>query len=136
MTVEYLDLSDYLAIAAEVTGLDLDTVIKVAILDLADSALHAPLAGFGDTDFHPDFVDKAAVLVVRLTKNHPLPDGNKRAAWVALRVFVDMNGWTWSPKPDIDEAEQAMLAIASSEWAEDEAADWLRRHLTPPVTSD
>lgn len=47
-----------------------------------------------------------------------------------------MNGWTWGPKPDIDEAEQAVLAIASGEWAEDEAADWLRRHLAPPVTSD
>lgn len=136
MTVEYLDLADYLAIAAEVTGLDIDTLIKVTNLDLADSALHAPSAGFGGTDFYPDFVDKAAVLIVRLAKNHPLPDGNKRAAWVSLRSFVDMNGWTWQPKPDVDEAEQAVLAIASGEWAEGEAADWLRRHLIPPVTSD
>lgn len=136
MTVEYLDLADYLAIAAEVTGLDVDTVIKVANLDLADSALHAPSAGFGDTDFYPDFIDKAAVLVVRLTKNHPLPDGNKRAAWISLRVFVNTNGWTWHPKPDIDEAEQAMLAIASGEWGEDEAADWLRQYLAPPTTAD
>jgi len=35
-------------------------------------------------------VDKAAVLVVRLAKNHPRPDGNKRVAWVALRLFVDI----------------------------------------------
>ncbi len=39
--------------------------MKVTDLNLADSALHAPAAGFGDTDFYPDFVDKAAVLVVR-----------------------------------------------------------------------
>lgn len=45
MRVEYLDLADYLAIAAEVTGLDVDTVTKIAHLDLADSALHAPSAG-------------------------------------------------------------------------------------------
>lgn len=136
MTVEYLDLTDYLAIAAEVTGLDIDTVIKVTNLDLADSALHAPSAGFGDTDFYPDFIDKAAVLVVRIAKNHPLPDGNKRSAWVSLRAFVDMNGWSWSPRPDVDDAEQAVLAIASGEWSEDEAADWLRQHLSPPDTSD
>ena len=55
-------------------------LMKVTKLDLADSALHAPAAGFGDTDFYPDFIDKAAVLVVRLAGNHPLPDGNKRAA--------------------------------------------------------
>jgi death on curing protein len=38
------------------------------------------VAGWGEEELYPDFVDKAAVLVVRLAKNHPLPDGNKRAA--------------------------------------------------------
>ncbi len=46
MSVEYLDLADYIAIAAEVTGLDIATIMKVASLALADSALHAPAAGF------------------------------------------------------------------------------------------
>ena len=47
MTVRYLDLTDYVAIAEEATGLDGTTVLRVANLDLADSALHAPAAGFG-----------------------------------------------------------------------------------------
>ena len=129
MSVEYLDLADYVAITAAVTGLDMDTAMKVANLDLADSALHAPAAGFGDTDFYPDFVDKAAVLLVRLVKNHPLPDGNKRAAWVCLRLFVDMNGWVWDPKPTVDDAETAVLSVAAGEWDETATATWLRRHL-------
>lgn len=79
MTVEYLDLADYVAIAVDVTGLDLQTVMNVINLNLADSALHAPSAGFGEDDFYPDFVDKSAVLLVRLARNHPLPDGNARA---------------------------------------------------------
>ena len=91
MSVEYLDLADYLAIAEAVTGRDDKTILRVAQLGLADSALHAPGAGFGDVEFYPDFVDKAAVLVVRLAKNHPLPDGNKRVAWVALRMFIEIN---------------------------------------------
>ena len=81
MSVEYLDLADYVGIAAEVAGLDEVIVVKIANLDLADSALHAPSAEFGGEEFYPDFVDKAAVLLVRLAKNHPLPDGNKRVAW-------------------------------------------------------
>ena len=133
MTVEYLGLVDYVAIAAEVMGLDVQTVTEVANLGLADSALHAPAAGFGDTDFYPDFVDKAAVLVVRLAKNHPLPDGNKRAAWVALRLFIDINGWSWDPTPSVDDAEKAMLAIAAGDWGHEEAAAWLRDHLMPPT---
>ncbi len=88
MRVSYLDLVDYLAIAAEVTGLDVATLSRVTQLNLVDSALHAPAAGWGEEELYPDFVDQAAVLVVRLTKNHPLPDGNKRAAWVSLRAFL------------------------------------------------
>lgn len=132
MTVEYLDLADYVAIAAAVTGLEVEVVMRVADLGLADSALHAPAAGSGDADFYPDFVDKAAVLIVRLARNHPLPDGNKRAAWVALRAFVDLNGWAWSPRPDIAEAEHAVVAIAAGDWDDAATADWLRRHLVPP----
>jgi death-on-curing protein len=128
----YLDLADFVAIAAAVTGLDEPTVVKVANLDLADSALHAPAAGFGDTEFYPDFVDKAAVLLVRLAKNHPLPDGNKRVAWVGMRLFVDVNGWIWRERPSIDDAERAVLAVASGEWDEDAAATWLRDFLAPP----
>lgn len=129
MTAEYLDLADYVAIAAEVTGLDAATIMKAANLDLADSALHAPAAGFGETEFYPAFVDKAAVLILRLAKNHPLPDGNKRAAWVALRMFVEINGWSWSERPSVDDAEQAVLAIAAGEWDEDRTAEWLSEKL-------
>lgn len=131
MSVEYLDLADYIAIAAAVTGLELPTVMNVTNHGLADSALHAPAAGFGDTDLYPDFVDKAAVLIVRLARNHPLPDGNKRAAWVSLRLFVEINDWAWEPTPHIDDAESAVLAIAAGEWDEPATADWLRQYLRP-----
>ena len=133
MTVAYLDLVDYLAIAAEVTALDVGILSRVAHLNLADSALHAPAAGWGEEELYPDFVDKAAVLVVRLAKNHPLPDGNKRAAWVALRAFVELNGWSWATYPSVDEAELAVVAIASGEWDEARVASWLRDRIEGPV---
>jgi death-on-curing protein len=131
VSIEYLELADYLATATDVTGPDVETITRVTKLDLADSALDAPAAGFGDTEFYPDFVDKAAVLIVRLAKNHPLPDGNKRAAWVSLRLFIEINDWTWATTPPIDEAEQAALAIAGGDRDEATTADgstsiWLR----------
>ncbi len=139
MNVQYIDLADYLAIAVEVTGLDAETLTRVVKVDLAESALHAPAAGFGDTEFYPEFIEKAAVLTVRLAKNHPLPDGNKRAAWVALRLFVEVNEWTWRTTPTVDDAEQAILAIAAGTWSQDDMADWLRNHLVerqiPPTES-
>ncbi|MGH2880845.1 MAG: type II toxin-antitoxin system death-on-curing family toxin [Solirubrobacteraceae bacterium] len=118
MSIRYVELADYLAIAAEITGLDTNTLIQATKIDLAESALHAPAAGFGETEFYPDFIDKAAVLIVRLAKNHPLLDGNKRAAWVALRLFIEINDWTWRPTPTVDDAEQAVLAVAAGAWSE------------------
>jgi death on curing protein len=72
----YLDRADFLLIAEQATGIDTDTLLKVTDLGLADSALHAPQAGFGGTDAYPDIWGNAAVLVVHLAKNHALPDGN------------------------------------------------------------
>lgn len=133
MSVEYLDLADYVAIAAEVTGLEIATVVALPNLSLADSALHAPAAGFGEWEFYPDFVEKAAVLLVRLVANHPLPDGNKRAAWVSLRLFVEINRWRWEPMPSVDDAEQAVLAVASGASTPEQVTAWLRSYLIPPT---
>lgn len=135
MTVTYLTLTDYVGIAAQVTGLSEGVLKKVAQLDLAGSALHAPAAGFEGNDFYPDLVDKAAVLIVRLAKNHPLPDGNKRVAWVALRYFLIVNDLQWNPRPSVDEAEAAVLAIAAGDWDERRTADWLRTFITPVNTT-
>ena len=125
MTVEYLDLVDYLAIAAEVTGIPVTELLRTARLELADSALHAPSAGFGEVEFHVEFLDKAAALLIHLARNHPLPDGNKRAAWTSLRTFIEINGWEWLVGPDVDDAERAVVAVASGEWDQGRTVEWL-----------
>lgn len=124
----YLSLAEYLWLAEQVTGISAEVLSQSSRIELADSALHAPMAGFGDEDFYPDIVDKAAVLCWRLARNHPLPDGNKRAAWASLVVFVDLNGGKWNPDPpDIDGAERTMVAVAAGEIDEEALASWLRK---------
>lgn len=126
----YLSLAEYVWLAEQVTGVEAAVLAKASRLDLADSALHAPAAGFEDQDFYPDIVDKAAVLTCRLSWNHPLPDGNKRAAWAALVVFIDLNDGVWDPDPpDVDEAEAAMLAVAAHDVDEAGLAEWLRTRI-------
>lgn len=126
----YITLGEYFWLAEQVTGVDADVLVKASRPDLADSALHAPQAGFGEDEFYPDLYDKAAVLVCRLAWNHPLPDGNKRAAWATLVMFIDLNGGSWNPDPpDVDEAEQAMLAIAAGEVDETWTAAWLKERV-------
>jgi len=126
----YLTLAEYFWLAEQVTGTEAAVLVKAARVELADSALHAPGASFGDQDFYPDVVDKAAVLTCRLAWNHPLPDGNKRAAWAALVLFVDLNGGVWEPDPpNVDDAEATMLAVAAHEVDEAWLARWLRERV-------
>lgn len=126
----YITLAEYLWLAEQVTGLEAVVLLKASRIDLADSALHAPGAGFGDQDFYPDLIDKAAVLTCRLAWNHPLPDGNKRAAWASLVLFLDLNDVDWDPDPpDTDEAEAAVLAVAAHEVDEEGFSRWLRERV-------
>ena len=127
----YISLAEYLWLAEQVTGVPSHALAASGRVELAESALHAPMAGFGDEEFYPDVLDKAAVLCWRLARNHPLPDGNKRAAWASLIVFLDLNGVRWSPDPpDTDEAERAMLAVAAGEIDEQAFAAWLRERVS------
>lgn len=124
-------MAEYFLLAEQVTGIDAKTLVAVSRLELADSALHAPSAEFGGQEFYPDILDKAAVLVSRLARNHPLPDGNKRAAWLSLTMFVDLNSGTWQlDPPDVDNAEAMMLAVAAGEVDEDWIAEWLKDRVT------
>lgn len=126
----YIDLAEYLWLAERVTGVRAETLSQSSRVDLADSALHAPMASFDDEEFYPEIVDKAAVLCWRLVRNHPLPDGNKRAAWAAMVVFIDLNGGRWKPDPpDVDDAETTMLAVAAGDLSEQELANWLRKRV-------
>jgi death-on-curing protein len=78
--VEYLTLSDFHQAGAEALGIDLITVRSITNETLAGSAVAAPAAGFGDYEKYPDLATKVAVLLQAVTRNHALPDGNKRTA--------------------------------------------------------
>jgi len=123
---EYLDLADYLLIAESVLGVHADAIAGWPGIGLAESALHAPEMSFAGVDFYPDVVDKAAVLCVRLARNHPLPDGNKRVAYLALVEFLARNGIEWRP-PSVDETVAMIEGVAGGHISEREFADWLRR---------
>ncbi len=116
-------MAEALVVAEGVTGLDLTTLARSPRIDLLDSALHAPMASFGGQEFHPEFIDKAAVLAVRIARNHPLIDGNKRLAWTCLVMFVMLNGYRL--EVPADDAVTTMLAVAAGELDEVGMALWL-----------
>ncbi len=91
---------------------------------LLDSALAKPcnLASYGN----PDAADLAAAYGLGLAKNHPFIDGNKRTAFVALELFLALNGWELTA--DDAGCVLTMLAMASGELNEAGLAAWVRKH--------
>jgi death on curing protein len=98
------------------------------LVPLAESALRAPQANYFGVEFYPSFEMKAAVLCSRLIRNHPLPDGNKRAAYLSLREFVARNGRRWT-SADPDEVADVFEALAARRMSEDELARWVEERL-------
>jgi death-on-curing protein len=89
---------------------------------LLDSALARPLnlAAYE----MPDLFDLAASYGIGLAKNHPFNDGNKRVAFLAIGLFLAMNGYRLNSS-QVD-ATQTMLAVAAGELDEPGLAAWLR----------
>jgi death-on-curing protein len=92
---------------------------------LLDSALARPLnlAAYGQ----PDVAALAASYGVGVVKNHAFVDGNKRAAFLCVGLFLAINGWRL--KASQLEATSAILGIADGEIEEAVLAEWLRRHI-------
>ncbi len=94
---------------------------------LLDSALTRPLnlTAYGD----PDLAALAAAYGVGIAKNHAFVDGNKRAAFLAVGLFLAMNGQRLVTSQA--DATLTMIAVASGEVSEDDFAAWIRAHLQP-----
>jgi death-on-curing protein len=94
---------------------------------LFDSALSRPLnlAAYGA----PDVAALAAAYGFGLARNPPFVDGNKRTAFVAVELFLWLNGQQLLA--DDASCVLTMLALAAGDLSEDALADWLRAHLQP-----
>jgi death-on-curing protein len=75
----------------------------------------------------PDAAALAAAYGWGIARNHPFVDGNKRTAFVATELFLDLNGFELIA--DDASCVMVMLRVAAGEITEAEFAQWLRAHL-------
>ena len=95
--------------------------------NLLASALARPeqLAHYGVLDV----ADLAASYGFGISRNHPFVDGNKRTAFVAVELFLALNGFELI-SPDAD-CVINMLELAAGHMSEADFAAWVRSHLQP-----
>lgn len=102
--VEYLDLEDLLGLTRALHA------GPVRDLGLLDSSCARPRSTVFGADAYPTLEDKAAALLHSLARNHALVDGNKRLAWLATVVFLDLDGRT--VELDDEVAFDLVMAVA------------------------
>jgi death-on-curing protein len=118
---EWLDITIMLDVHAEQLAL-FGGPDGVRDSGLLDSALARPINKFayGETDL----ASLAAAYAFGIAKNHPFVDGNKRAAFASLIVFLGLNGIDFAPSPEA--ATAIMLSLAAGEVSEESLARWIR----------
>ena len=78
-----------------------------------------------------DVAEQAALLAIGISQNQPFLDGNKRAAYISLVTFLELNGWTLAVSNL--EIAKSLIAVAERDGTLAEAtsafAAWLRKRL-------
>jgi death on curing protein len=68
-----------------------------------------------------------AALAWALLRNHPFADGNKRAAFAGLTIFLELNGYRLTCS-EVEETAMVLRA-ASSEISEEDWTAWVERSV-------
>jgi death-on-curing protein len=89
---------------------------------LARPQIHGEYTGAGIPEL-------AAITAIAIARNHPFIDGNKRTAYVALELFLELNGYDLAASDA--ESVVAMLALAAGELSDDEFIGWVKMFSFP-----
>jgi death-on-curing protein len=116
--VEHLDLEDLLRLVRRLR------VGPVRDVGLLDAAVARPRSSALGEEAYPSLALKAGALLHSLARNHALVDGNKRLAFLATVVFLDLNGHR--PQLSDDDAVALVVEVAKGVADVEEIADRLR----------
>ena len=83
------------------------------------------LLAYGD----PDAADLAAAYSLGIAKNHAFVDGNKRAAFLSVGLFLALNGYRLNAAQA--DATLTVMSLAAGEIDEAEFARWIRANSAP-----
>ena len=92
-----------------------------------DSAISRPFQTFDGKDLYPNPVDKAAAIFESIISNHPFVDGNKRTAYVLMRLILTENNLDINVGQN--EKYEFVIGAARGELTFDKIKDWIKRYV-------
>jgi death on curing protein len=91
------------------------------------AALARPYATFDLKDLYPTPADKAAAIFESIIINHPFLDGNKRIAYILLRVVLYKSGF--DIVSSLEEKYQMTIASSTGQMRMDEIRQWIESKI-------
>lgn len=89
-----------------------------------EAALARPYASFDGVDLYPALEEKAVALFESIIMNHPFVDGNKRTAYVLMRLLLLNAGLDISASRN--EKYSMVISVSKGEMGFEEIKAWLK----------
>jgi death-on-curing protein len=93
-----------------------------------EASLARPYATFDQKELYPTTIDKASAVFESVIINHPFVDGNKRIAYVLMRILL------MADKLDIvasqNEKYTFVIGASKGDFRFDEIKIWLTKHVS------
>ncbi len=96
-------------------------------LGALEAAINRPYVTFGEMDLYPSPIEKAAAILESMLINHPFLDGNKRTAYVLMKLILIDSGL----EIVADQNEKYLMVISASkgEIRFDEIVQWIQGRI-------
>ena len=128
---KYLSILDVIGLHQEIMRrYGQSAVLRENGEDAIESSLMRPqwAARYQDADL----AQQAALIILGIAQAHPFVDGNKRAAFAAGIVFIQLNGClATSSKREFSGQIRSALQAANKDSGVQTLAEWLRPRLEP-----
>jgi death-on-curing protein len=122
---------------------DVNGIYNIKDRNAFDSVTMTAFHEFGGSEIYPNVIDKAAMILYTVVKNHPFSDGNKRTGFLTMLSFLQKCGLTLliEKKSTINElvevAEDFMITVAKSNPSEMyEILEFIKRFILEHINID
>lgn len=97
-----------------------------------EASLARPYATFGGEELYPSSIDKAAALMESILINHPFIDGNKRIAYVLMRLTLmqpSLDSGQLDIKATQEEKYDMVIAATTGVLRYEGIKAWINKHV-------
>ncbi len=94
---------------------------------MLESAINRPYATFDNSELYPSLPEKAAAILESVLINHPFIDGNKRTAYVLMRLILLEGGYDIEAKQD--EKYEMVISASTGTMRFDEIRNWIQSRI-------